>query len=269
MLILLPPSEGKAAAGSGRPLDLAKLSLPELTPARERVLDSLVALCARSDEDSDSDGVLTVLGLSPSQRGEVARNAALRVAPAMPAGRLYTGVLYDALDLASLSTPARRLAQRSLLVFSGLWGAVRIGDRIPPYRCSVGVNLPGLGGLGPYWRKMMAQPMAQAAGGGLVLDLRSAAYASAWTAQGKRAEQMASVRVLHERTVAGTVKRSVVSHFNKATKGRLVRDLVLAGAQPRSPAELVIALRDLKYTVEEPTPQPGRPRLLDVVVTEL
>jgi hypothetical protein len=102
-----------------------------------------------------------------------------------------------------------------------------------------------------------------------VLDLRSSAYASAWAPQGKRAEQLASVRVLHERTVAGAVKRSVVSHFNKATKGRLVRDLLVAGAQPRSPGELVIALRDLKYTVEEPTPQPGRPRQLDVVVTEL
>ena len=46
MLILLPPSEGKAASGSGAPLDLAGLCLPSLTPARERVLDTLVALCA-------------------------------------------------------------------------------------------------------------------------------------------------------------------------------------------------------------------------------
>src|SRR4051812_6259288 len=102
VLILLPPSEGKAAAGRGRPLDLASLSLPTLTPARERVVDALVALSA------DPDRARTVLGLSDSRTDEVARNAALRTAGAVPAGKLYTGVLYDALDLATLPESARR-----------------------------------------------------------------------------------------------------------------------------------------------------------------
>ena len=35
VLILLPPSEGKATARRGAPLDLARLSSPELTAARE------------------------------------------------------------------------------------------------------------------------------------------------------------------------------------------------------------------------------------------
>ena len=56
----------------------------------------------------------------------------------------------------------------------------------------------------------------------------------------------------------------MVSHFNKATKGRLVRDLLTAGARPRSPAALTEALRDLKYAVEEPGP--GQ---LDVIVSQL
>ncbi len=47
MLILLPPSEGKAEAGSGRRLDLDRLSLPELNPRREEVLSALVALSRR------------------------------------------------------------------------------------------------------------------------------------------------------------------------------------------------------------------------------
>ena len=37
MLILLPPSEGKADAGTGRRWAPDRLSLPELNPARERV----------------------------------------------------------------------------------------------------------------------------------------------------------------------------------------------------------------------------------------
>jgi cytoplasmic iron level regulating protein YaaA (DUF328/UPF0246 family) len=265
VLILLPPSEGKAASGSGDPLDLAALSLPDLTSARDRVLTALVALC----EQPDTDRARAVLGLSPGQAGELARNAGLREAPAAPAGEVYTGVLYDALDLASLSASAYRLVERSVLVFSGLWGAVRLRDRIPPYRCSVGVKLPGLGALGSYWRGAMSDVLTGAAGDGLVLDLRSGAYAAMWTPKGETAPGTAVVRVMHERIVNGAPKRTVVSHFNKATKGRLVRELAMAGAEPVSPAELVTALRDLKYTVEEQPVATGKPRQLDVVVREL
>jgi cytoplasmic iron level regulating protein YaaA (DUF328/UPF0246 family) len=265
VLILLPPSEGKAASGAGSPLDLATLSLPDLTPARERVLESLVALCTRPDPDR----ARTVLGLSPGQGGEVLRNARLREDPAAPAGEVYTGVLYDALDLPTLSPTAHRLVERSALVFSGLWGAVRLGDRIPPYRCSIGVKLPSLGALGAYWRRAMTGALTAAAGDALVLDLRSAAYAAMWSPRGEAAGRSAAVRVLHERVVRGVVKRSVVSHFNKATKGRLVRDMAMAGAEPGTPAELVAALRDLKYRVEERDAAAGGMRQLDVVVADL
>jgi uncharacterized protein len=62
----------------------------------------------------------------------------------------------------------------------------------------------------------------------------------------------------------------VVSHFNKATKGRIVRSLLSAGAQPQGPAELVGALRDLGYVVEaQPPARSGAPWALDVVVTEI
>ncbi|MCW3814999.1 peroxide stress protein YaaA [Micromonospora sp. DR5-3] len=265
MLILLPPSEGKAEAGTGRRLDLSRLSLPELTPAREEVLTALVALCAGPDEAA----ARAALGLSEGQGGELRRNARLRAAATAPAGRIYTGVLYEALDLASLSPTAERLARRSVLISSGLWGAVRLADRIPPYRCPVGARLPGIGALSAYWRRALEPAMAAAAGRGPVLDLRSGAYAATWAPRGAVAERTVTVRVLHEREVDGAPTRSVVSHFNKATKGRLVRDLLTAGARPRTPAALVGALRDLKYTVEEQPAVSGRPRQIDVVVTEL
>lgn len=159
MLVLLPPSEGKAAGGSGAPLDLESLSLPGLAGARAAVLDELVELCA-----ADETKAREVLGLSEGLRGEVAKNAELRSAVARPAGEIYTGVLYDALGLAGLPQAARVLAERSLLVFSGLWGAVRMTDRIPSYRCSMGVKLPGLGALGAYWRAPMAEVMPEVAG---------------------------------------------------------------------------------------------------------
>ncbi|KPC84604.1 MULTISPECIES: peroxide stress protein YaaA [Streptomyces] len=265
MLVLLPPSEGKAASGRGAPLKPESLSLPGLADARAAILDELVELCM-----GDEDKAREVLGLSEGLRGEVAKNAELRTAGTRPAGEIYTGVLYDALGLATLDAAARRRAGKSLLVFSGLWGAVRVGDRIPSYRCSMGVKLPGLGALNAHWRAPMASVMPETAGDGLVLDLRSSAYAGAWKPAGEVAERTASVRVLQSQMVNGVEKRSVVSHFNKATKGRMVRDLLLAGARPKRPAELVEVLRDLGYAVEAQAPgRAGRAWALDVVVTEI
>ncbi|GGV38289.1 UPF0246 protein [Streptomyces longisporoflavus] len=265
MLVLLPPSEGKAPSGRGAPLKPETLSLPALADAREAVLDELVGLCV-ADEEKARD----VLGLSEGLRGEVAKNTELRTAGARPAGEIYTGVLYDALGLATLDAAAKRRAARSLLVFSGLWGAVGITDRIPSYRCSMGVKLPGLGALGAYWRTPMASAMPEAAGDGLVLDLRSSAYAAAWKPKGEVAERTATVRVLHAQLVDGVEKRSVVSHFNKATKGRIVRSLLETGAQPKDPAELVEVLRDLGHVVEAEAPaKAGKGWALDVVVREI
>ncbi|WP_407553425.1 peroxide stress protein YaaA [Streptomyces sp. Pv4-95] len=265
MLVLLPPSEGKAAGGAGAPLEPAALSLPGLTAARTAVLEELVELCA-----ADETKAQEVLGLSEGLKGEVAKNAGLRTAGTRPAGEIYTGVLYDALGLATLDAAARERAERSLLVFSGLWGAVRIGDRIPSYRCSMGVKLPGLGALGAFWRAPMAEVMPDAAGDGLVLDLRSAAYATAWKPKGEVAGRTATVRVLQSKVVNGVEKRSVVSHFNKATKGRLVRDLLSAGLDPAGPAELVEDLRGLGHAVEAQAPaKAGKAWSVDVIVTEL
>ena len=71
-------------------------------------------------------------------------------------------------------------------------------------------------------------------------------YAAFWRPPAELARRVATVRVLHE--VAG--KRQVVSHFNKATKGRIVRALLEDGANPRTPARLAETLRDLGWTVE-------------------
>jgi cytoplasmic iron level regulating protein YaaA (DUF328/UPF0246 family) len=252
VLILLPPSEGKTPAAAGRPVDLDQLWQPRLAGARRRVLTKLVTMCRRTSARSVADS-LKVLGLSEGQKSELARNAALLDAPAAPAVDVYSGVLYEALDAHTLAPAAQEWLYDRAVVFSGLWGAVRLGDRIPAYRCSIGVSLPGLGGLTAYWKKQLVID-------GPVLDLRSGAYG----AMAVPAGPAATVRVLHERLVGGVPKRTVVSHFNKATKGRIVRALAESGAAPATIDDVVGTLRDLKYTVEEP--EPGR---LDVVVSEL
>ena len=266
MLVLLPPSESKAAAPTrGSRLDLARLSFPGLTATRSTLIDALTTLCA-----DDLEAARQILGLSPGLVDEIDKDRRLRVSATLPVGRLYTGVLYDSLGLASLEPPALRRARRSVLVFSALWGAVRLGDRLPPYRLAPDVTLPGLGSIASLWKTPLAEALGEAAGRGLVLDLRSGSYVPLWRPTGAVANRTVTLRVLQERRPGDPSSRVVVSHFNKATKGRLVRALLESGADPRRPAGLVEAIRDLGFTAESaPQPGPGRPHQVDVVVAEL
>ncbi|MEV4283907.1 peroxide stress protein YaaA [Nonomuraea bangladeshensis] len=242
MLTLLPPSEGKAPEGSGPPV--GELSFPALDRARRRVLNALVRASKRRD-------ALDVLGLTPGLAGELDKNTALKTAPTLPAAELYTGVLYDNLGLGTLEGEARRRAEESVLIFSGLWGVVRIDDRIPPYRLSMGVSLPPLGGLSAFWRPLLAKALDPVPG--LVVDMRSATYAGAW----QPGERSVTVRVFR----AG----KVVSHMAKATRGEIARDLFLHDTVPSSPEELAKILTELGRAVElTPPPRPGRAWTLDV-----
>ncbi|HEY9472539.1 MAG TPA: peroxide stress protein YaaA [Mycobacteriales bacterium] len=225
MLVLLPPSESKQHGGDGPPLDLDSLSFPALTWVRARLVAALVNLAG------DPTAARATLGLSDRQDAELALNAALRGSPTLPALHRYTGVLYDALDYSSLRPAARGRADASLVVASALFGLVRPTDPIPGYRLSGGTILPGVGRLAPLWRPV-AEPVLATGCDELVVDLRSVSYAAL-----ARVPGAVAVRVVTERT-DGT--RAVVSHHNKATKGRLARALVSA---PRSPRNLAGVLR--------------------------
>ncbi|CAB4721811.1 MAG: peroxide stress protein YaaA [Actinobacteria bacterium] len=259
MLILLPPSEGKTAPRRGKPLDLAALSFPTLTPAREQVLDALIGLCT-----GDPGVAASTLEIGSTQLDLVALNQRLRTSPTARADQVYAGVVYDALDVATLSPAARRRATSRLAVTSSVFGLVRPGDRIPAYRLSGGTTLPGLGPVAGRWREALGPAVDEARGDGLLVDLRSSMYAAFWRPPAMIAGRVATVRVLHE--VDG--RRQVVSHFNKATKGRLVRALLEDGANPRTPVALATILRDLGWTVELGDPT-AKGTQLDVVVAQV
>lgn len=262
MLILLPPSEGKSGARRGKSLDLDGLSFPELTGARRKVLDSLVALCS-----GDPLAARRTLGLPPGLADAVRTNATLESAPTAEVRRVYTGVLYDALGLDSLTPAASRRATSRVLVTSSAFGLLRLTDRIPVYRLSGDVTLPDLGTVASVWRDVLGDILVPAAGRHLIVDLRSGTYANFWRPPRAVAHQVVTVRVLQE----VDDKRSVVSHFNKATKGRIVRALLEDGSDPRSPRGFADLLLRLGYQIEA-TPGavvPGRPASYDVIVRAL
>lgn len=218
MLVLLPPSETKSDGGSGGPLDLDALALPQLTKVREKLCRELTQLAA------DPDASRSALGLGKGADAEIARNAVLRSSPTRPALDRYTGVLYDALDAASFTKAQRAKAQQRLGIGSALFGVVRAGDPIPAYRLSGGSKLPGMPTLQSVWKEVLPTALRDETDGDLVVDLRSGTYQ-----QLGRVPGAITATVLTERPDG---KRTVVSHFNKHHKGLLARALVLTRSEP-------------------------------------
>ncbi|WP_375384854.1 YaaA family protein [uncultured Microbacterium sp.] len=219
MLILLPPSETKRVGGTRAPLALAGLALPALTPQREAVIDALVAL------SSDEDHAARVLKLGSTQRHEVAANARLRDSATMPAVDRYTGVLYDALDAASLDASGRRWLAHHVMIHSAPFGPIGAMDRIPTYRLGASAAVPGIPALRKVWADAVTTAFAAAfatAQADFVLDLRSEAYVGLGPLP--PSVRSAYVRVVSES--ADGVARAL-NHFNKHAKGALVRRLAV------------------------------------------
>jgi hypothetical protein len=159
MLVLLPPSEGKARPEAGESVDLGSLAFAdELGKRREELLGAL--------------------------------DPRLHEAPAAAAAEVYTGVLFKRLELPELPT----WAQRRVLIASALWGVVGPEDRIPHYKLPPKEKLDGIGPLAKYWRPALAETLPDEEGE-LIVDMRSAAYSAMW--KPKRATLLA-VRAFSE-----------------------------------------------------------------------
>jgi cytoplasmic iron level regulating protein YaaA (DUF328/UPF0246 family) len=221
MLILLPPSEGKAEPEDGAPLDLGELAFAaELGGKRAALIDAF--------------------------------DPGVRKAPAAPAAEVYSGVLYQRLQLADLPAAARRRAAKRVLIASALWGFVGLEDRIPHYKLPPSTKLDGIGPLAAYWRQALVEAMPDRPGE-VVVDMRSGAYVAAWKPQ---QADLLSVRAFREENG----ERRAVSHMAKAVRGDVARALLLARREPQDAEAVASAASDAGFTVEL------TPTSLDVIV---
>ncbi|HEX7353822.1 MAG TPA: peroxide stress protein YaaA [Mycobacteriales bacterium] len=216
VVVLLPPSERKAAGGdrARRPGAFASLERD-----RARVRKAL----RRRDFDVGQ------LGVGPAAtRSAMELNRAVDDAPCLPALWRYTGVLYEALDVAGAPAGLRAALDRDVVIVSGLWGAVRGDDPVPAYKLPIGARVPTLGRLAAWWRPRLTPVIGEHARGAVVWNLLPAAYAAA-VGPLDGAAAVWTVRVVRE---AGG-RRTVVGHDNKTVKGALAR--VLVDGQVRGP----------------------------------
>ncbi len=213
MFLLLPPSETKRPGGAGA-FDPARLRFAdELAEFRRRVREALESL------SSDEAAAAKALKLGVKNRAELAHNRRLGESGVLPAIERYTGVLYDALDVATLDTASRKWLDDHVAVQSALFGLIGAGDEIPAYRLSASSRLPELAmPLKRLWSGAHAAISWDDAPG-LVLDLRSQDYA----ALAPLPDGIGWFVHVAQRSADGEVR--ALNHFNKAAKGDMVRRL--------------------------------------------
>jgi cytoplasmic iron level regulating protein YaaA (DUF328/UPF0246 family) len=250
VLLLLPPSEAKNPGGDGP--SFASLAVVQglddaLYAARLRVLRAVAAFCRRTPGKARG-----ALKLPPgSAAADLAANIGALEAATMPALDRFTGVLFAALDVPSMTGAQRVRAATSTLVFSGAFGALTGDEPVPVHRVPASATLPRIGGLATYWRKVLAVSLAPRIDGEqLVVDLRSSDYAGMWQPAPAQAGRVISVRVLEDR--GGRLQ--AVSWSSKHGKGLLARELLRAdsgGRAVRTVDDLAAAAGRIGYEVRQ------------------
>lgn len=246
MRILLPPSAGKTTKETTNHLQLEKLWQAEhLTQTRRQLIDDVQNTALLAD-------AAQIFKLGPKNAHEISQNLEVYDAPALAAWQLYDGVLYEAAKFAQIFSSGepsqgsqgqvgnhrgdqRQGSQGQLeeltLVFSALFGPVRLTDLITPHRLSGSVKLPGQGSVASIWSKALKELLAQQLSGHVVVDLRSAEYGAMY--RPTRGSDCLLLNIGVAKVDPATGKRSVVSHWAKHTRGLLAGALLeaVAGAQ--------------------------------------
>lgn len=221
-VILLPPSEGKSPGGTRDPVDWACGGFGQLAPMRLQVRDAVRRAVRRR---ADAQALLGVTGPHLDRALEEWRD--IDQAPTMPAGARYSGVVWGALDLASLPAAARRRGMGRIVVPSGLWGLAGAADPIPSYRLKMGARVGALGRLSAWWQPAVSAALATRARRGAVMDLLPNEHAAAIDVAALRPGSVVRVAIMDD----GPGGRRAVGHAGKALKGLLARAVLAEDAR--------------------------------------
>jgi uncharacterized protein len=212
--ILLPPSEGKAIGGKRAHWVPESGRFGDVLGSYRREVVAALAACGGGDEQ-----LLGVGGKHLDRARTV--NSALDRAPVLAASARYTGVVLGALSPSTFSSTLRRKANDSVIIVSGLLGAVGFNDPVPDYRLKMGARLAPLGMMSRWWRPRLSELLNDVLSGMTVIDLLPAEHAAAWVPD-------PSLAVIPITFVdRGGV---VAGHDAKAAKGRFVRHLLTSNA---------------------------------------
>ena len=236
LFILLPPSEGKAEGGATKKpwRDASGAFGKTFATQRKQLVDRLATL-----KGGDAD-LLGVKGKHLDRARQA--NVSLQGSPSLPAFERYTGVVWDHLDIATLTTLQRQRALSSIVVISGLLGAVSADDPVPDYRLKMGARLPPFGLLSRWWHSELSAALNKKFKGAVVIDLLPQEHRASFTLDTDIVAKHFVVAINEKSGKAG-------GHDAKAAKGRLARHIVQTCTSPSQAAKSLESFRDPRFVI--------------------
>ena len=152
-------------------------------------------------------------------------------------------MVWDHLDLASLTSAQRTRALNSIVVISGLLGAVSAADPVPDYRLKMGARFAPFGLLSKWWHDSLSETLNKAFKGSVVIDLLPQEHRAAFTLD---------TELLSEYFVVGLNEKSgkAGGHDAKAAKGKLARHLVTECTTASKALQSLKSFRDPRFVVK-------------------
>ncbi|QCD44952.1 YaaA family protein [Campylobacter mucosalis] len=213
MKILFSPSEAKRQECGKDIICLEKFIFPELSSHRLRALKIYDDFIANSD-DSLICKLFGLKDFNPSLKQSIFKKGCIK------AIKRYTGVAYNALNYDSLDKNTQNFIDDNTLIFSNLFGVIRASDLIPEYKLKQGERI-GDFNLELFFKQNFSKHIDDFLKDEILVDLRAEFYKKFY-------------EIKQEYLTFKFVKnKKIVSHYAKAYRGKILRELALKNAKTK------------------------------------
>lgn len=208
MKILFSPSETKTHKTLSPPIIENSFLFPSLYSKRYHVLNLYQALL----DQQDTIMLKTLFGIKDEEKCfELSQNN-LFLSLTCKAIERYSGVAYEYLDYVSLGEEEKKYIDSHVIIFSNLFGPLLASDNIPHYKLHQGSTLNGFKPEA-FYKEAFTEVLDEMLENEFIIDLRASFYEKFYTLK----KPYITMKFLKN--------GKVVSHFAKAYRGKILRQL--------------------------------------------
>ena len=218
MKILFSPSETKTTKVSSPCIDENAFLFPYLYRKRYHVLEIYQDILKIQNIDT----LQTLFGIKNEEHCLALSKVNLFFALTCKAIERYNGVAYEYLNYQTLGKDQKLFLDENVIIFSNLFGPLLASNVIPSYKLKQGSTLSG---FKPevFYKEFFSDALDTMLENEFVIDLRAGFYEKFYTLK----RPYVSMKFLKN--------GKVVSHFAKAYRGKILREL--SSSQPQSEEE--------------------------------
>ncbi|WP_333803230.1 YaaA family protein [Sulfurospirillum sp.] len=210
MKILFSPSETKRALNTDQVIHENSFVFPYLYEKRISVLNQYQTLLDKGDLSQ----LQQLFGLKDEQKVTLQAEKNIFSSLTCKSIQRYSGIAYDHLSFETLDESARIYIENNVMIFSNLFGPLLARDFIPDYKLQQGESLSGFK-TELFYKEHFSDAITSFLENETILDLRAGFYEKFYTLK----RPYLTMKFLK--------KGKVVSHFAKAYRGEVLREIAI------------------------------------------